>query len=355
MSIAFPSISKHRPIGHFLGCSLPKPFEIDDRPSVVERARHYIEKMDAAVAGDGGHNQTFHVACVLVEKFGLTYEDAIELLLEYNERCDPPWSIDELNHKLVDALAFLEKPAPEILRTDDGYYAPKANPPARPMLRGTLPFTMDDVVALSRARGIPPHGIMLAEKRGFLFKAPWHGADCYGVRDISSNLIELRRMDSQLFPAVPEFNLAPRKSHAIKGSNKSWPLGILESREFPAIALVEGIPDFIFAHYRVAEELARNRVAVVAMLSSAPAIDPVALKHFAGKQVRIFPHLDAAGLRGAKRWSAQIVAAGTSHVDFFSLDRFVQRDGKPVVDLCDLRNLSPQELRNNPKIKRMLP
>lgn len=70
------------------------------RLSLDERARRYVAKLDAAVAGAGGHAATFHVACVLVQGFGLSGSEALPLLREYNLRCDPPWSESELAHKI---------------------------------------------------------------------------------------------------------------------------------------------------------------------------------------------------------------------------------------------------------------
>jgi hypothetical protein len=324
-----------------------------DRADNINRARAYVTKMPGAIAGKGGDKLTFYVACILAEKFKLSYDDMFDLMLEYNERCEPPWSKDEIIHKIECALAQVGKPKAEKLRKPDGVRAARLRPSLKPVLPGTRPFTMDDVVALSRLRRIPPHGIMLAAKRGFLFRIGWHEQECYGVRDASGNLIELRRLDGHDFPAVPSHGIAARKSHAIKGSNKSWPLGILMARDFPAIALVEGIPDFLYAHYRVQEEFARNRVAVVAMLSATPAIDEAALSLFAGKTVRIFPHLDEAGLGGAKKWCRQLIEAGARHVDFFNLSGFKKRDGKQVKDLCDLTALSSDAIKN--QIRNILP
>lgn len=70
---------------------------------LVERARNYVAKMPAAVSGEGGHNATFHVACVLLQGFDLAMSDAASLLAEYNARCTPPWSERELEHKLRQA------------------------------------------------------------------------------------------------------------------------------------------------------------------------------------------------------------------------------------------------------------
>lgn len=74
-----------------------------DAPSVIDRARNYIAKMPAAVSGSGGHNATFHVACVLLQGFDLSMSDAASLLEEFNARCEPPWSERELEHKLRQA------------------------------------------------------------------------------------------------------------------------------------------------------------------------------------------------------------------------------------------------------------
>ncbi len=69
----------------------------------VVRARAYVAKMPHAVAGAGGHNATFAVACRLVHGFGLSDVDAWALLCEFNARCAPPWSDRELRHKLRQA------------------------------------------------------------------------------------------------------------------------------------------------------------------------------------------------------------------------------------------------------------
>ncbi len=71
--------------------------------SSFERARAYVEKMPGAISGAGGHDATFAVACKLVE-FGLSPDDAWLLLCEYNRRCEPAWSENQLRHKLEDAF-----------------------------------------------------------------------------------------------------------------------------------------------------------------------------------------------------------------------------------------------------------
>src|SRR4030095_9103803 len=70
--------------------------------SVIERARRYVATMEPAISGNDGHGTTFHVACVLSWGFALSESDAWTLLCEYNQRCQPPWSEKELQHKLDD-------------------------------------------------------------------------------------------------------------------------------------------------------------------------------------------------------------------------------------------------------------
>lgn len=82
-----------------------KTVVLDENAEVmVRRARAYVATIEPAVSGQAGHNRTFRVACTLVQKFGLTAEQAWPILVEFGERCQPPWSEGELKHKLEDAV-----------------------------------------------------------------------------------------------------------------------------------------------------------------------------------------------------------------------------------------------------------
>jgi hypothetical protein len=362
------------------------PFK-QKNPPACARAGAYVRKVAPAVDGEGGHAQTFHVACLLADKFGLAPEDAWPVLIEYNWRCDPPWTKAELIHKLADAYAKvgvqlseqelngqLQFPDPPKTQVDllTGKMvpvsagickrnsirpggAPVAGLRAKPTLDGMRPLTEKEILELSVLRKIPIEGISYAAQKGFLFAVNWHGQRCFGVKDRSARLIELRRADGQHFPAVPECVLDERKSHAVKNSNKAWPLGILEASNFSHVALVEGIPDFLYAHWRVVLEGAENRVAVIAMLSASPAIYEGACFFFADKTIRIFPHMDIAGVKAAERWQRQLIEYGAKGVDIFDLSDLKQPDGNPVNDLCDLISVSPEELDADPELKLMLP
>src|SRR5690606_3701479 len=72
--------------------------------AAIERARKYLAKVPPAVSGQSGHNTTFHAACVLVCGFMLERQQALGLLAEWNQACQPPWSDRELEHKVDSAL-----------------------------------------------------------------------------------------------------------------------------------------------------------------------------------------------------------------------------------------------------------
>lgn len=74
-----------------------------DMPDTVKRAVDYLKKMSPAIAGQGGHNRTYHAAMICVEGFNLTQAQAVEALHEWNSKCVPPWSESELAHKVRDA------------------------------------------------------------------------------------------------------------------------------------------------------------------------------------------------------------------------------------------------------------
>lgn len=70
---------------------------------LTERIKRYLDKVPPAVAGAGGHNQAFSVACALINGFALSTSEAEPFLREYSARCDPPWSDKEIAHKLQSA------------------------------------------------------------------------------------------------------------------------------------------------------------------------------------------------------------------------------------------------------------
>lgn len=205
------------------------------------------------------------------------------------------------------------------------YPQPPASPPD---LTGYSAGTDEQLIRLSLLRSISVEALKLASERGFLIFGRCFNCEAFGLKDSSGVLAEVRRLDGQLFPA---FNSLPaHKSHTVRGSRKSWPLGLLESTTATSIVLVEGLPDFLAAFDFMLREQKIDEVAPVAMLSASASIDATALQRFSGKHVRLFFHNDEAGVAAAHRWTGQLRAA-TEEIDYFNFSQFPN-----TKDLADL-------------------
>jgi hypothetical protein len=79
----------------------------------IQRARACVAKMPAAVSGRAGHDAAFAVAKVLMHDFALDEKSAYEIFAEFNQRCLPPWTDDEIRHKLRDAAECNRAQAPK--------------------------------------------------------------------------------------------------------------------------------------------------------------------------------------------------------------------------------------------------
>lgn len=84
----------------------------------VRRARAYLEKIPGAVAGSGGHTATYHAVCTAMFGFDLNESETLQLITEYNLRCDPPWSERELAHKIASAAKSSSRPRGYLLLPD---------------------------------------------------------------------------------------------------------------------------------------------------------------------------------------------------------------------------------------------
>jgi len=69
--------------------------------TIIERARLCMATRPPAIEGQGGNGTTFSVASMLVWGFGLEPDEALPLMMEYNTRCEPPWTMRELERMLT--------------------------------------------------------------------------------------------------------------------------------------------------------------------------------------------------------------------------------------------------------------
>lgn len=84
----------------------------------LQRAALWLSKVPPAVSGQSGHSATYTAAVGLVHGFQLSEGDALSLLSNWNQSCQPPWSERELIHKLREAASKSHaKPAGHLLQS----------------------------------------------------------------------------------------------------------------------------------------------------------------------------------------------------------------------------------------------
>jgi hypothetical protein len=80
------------------------------RNTALDRARRFLARTPAAVAGQHGDILTFRICCRLVRGFALSDDEAVQVLREWNARCAPPWSDRELREKVRNARRYGREP-----------------------------------------------------------------------------------------------------------------------------------------------------------------------------------------------------------------------------------------------------
>lgn len=194
--------------------------------------------------------------------------------------------------------------------------------------------TPADFTRLAQLRGIGREGLEWASERGLLWFSTLKDCPAWIITDSERLNAQARRMDGQLWEHIHA------KAWTLFGSWASWPIGIKEAQPFPAIALCEGGPDFLAAHYLALWEQASHHTkrdvgcVPVAMLGASQRIHPDALPLFAGNRVRIFGHEDDEGRAAVDRWARQLEAVGAD-VDAFTFAGLQQVGGETVNDLND--------------------
>jgi hypothetical protein len=83
--------------------------------SVIDRAERYLASVPPAIAGQHGDVHTFRICCRLVRGFALDDDQALHALTEWNARCRPPWSPEELLDKLRRAARYGREPVGGLL------------------------------------------------------------------------------------------------------------------------------------------------------------------------------------------------------------------------------------------------
>lgn len=99
-----------------------------NRPDAFERARMWLAAQPPAIEAQGGSKTLFRVAVGLVRGFGLSDDQALQLIWsEYNPRCQPPWDREAKDgpvHKVRDARQRGQMPFGQLLEQEGTWRAP---------------------------------------------------------------------------------------------------------------------------------------------------------------------------------------------------------------------------------------
>jgi len=175
-------------------------------------------------------------------------------------------------------------------------------------------YSSDEAKQLAKLRALSPVGVEFA---GVYLRTLRFGTCCgypsWFLSDGNKQVCEARRMNGEKFPSFK--NLPERKPHTVKGSKKSFPLGIRPpgrvkiAPDLPCI-LVEGGPDYLAACDVLVES--DQEFLPVSMLGSGMAIHEDALPFFSGRRVLILAHSDenGSGEKGATKWYKQLRKQG---------------------------------------------
>jgi hypothetical protein len=201
-----------------------------------------------------------------------------------------------------------------------------------------------DLERVAELRGVSLPAVALMRDHGVLRFGTVCGLPCWLVTDASRRVAEARRLDGEKFPSLG--SLGERKAHTIKGSSKSWPVGLAlpDHREsyFERVLLVEGSGDLVAAYHFALASAEGQRWLPVALLGANCRISQEALNALRGKSVRLVPHCDAAGLKAAADWGRWLSGSGLRG-DVFTLEGLRRRDGSPVKDLGDCTDLCAED------------
>jgi hypothetical protein len=284
-------------------------------PDGTEKRNSASILKDGMLLHDFRSGKTYNAPALLAEVEGLSLSAAARLFIQLaGVRADDP-------------------PAPVVVRRA----APEAErkKPDLARLRLVLP-SENEILALRKLRHLSAAAVQEASGRGFLRCCDSREGRAWLLRDAAGWVAVARRMDGEAWNCI-----GGAKARLVKGSRAAWPLGIEESLSFPAIAIVEGSPDFLAAFHFILEAGVSDDVAPVAMLGAGLSIDKEVMKFFTGKRVRIFIDDDEAGRMAFARWSGQLALVGCA-VDGFNFSGLIRADGEPVKDLNDCTKISPE-------------
>ncbi len=153
-----------------------------------------------------------------------------------------------------------------------------------------------DFRTLSELRGISEAGLRLAADRGFLRFGRYSGERAWAVVDPAAKSLQFRPLRAGTW-------FGDRKAMCPQGVSTRVPLGLSQLDRAQRIHLMEGGPDFLAAH-QVILALADTQVdswAAIGFLGASIEPSPEACHALTDKDVVIWAHADAPGIKSALR------------------------------------------------------
>ena len=213
------------------------------------------------------------------------------------------------------------------------------------------PAASAEIQKLSLITKVSQRALQEAHARGLLFFTKANRTPVYVVGDVTNTILGACRLDGKDFKGQAK---GCKTMLFFDNVVPGWPVGIVEASDYPVIALVEGVPDFLAAFQICELEGMLDRVAPVTIHSTYPPIYFEALPRFRGKRVIIFARADSDGPKAAAMWAMQLqpYAASVQVIDFSD---FSQPGNKSLHEMKDAHaanyKLNPEEWRLLPAPK----
>ena len=130
-----------------------------DIPANIERAIEWLERGAApAIEGANGDATAYKTAC-RVREFGVSEAMALTLMAEHwNERCAPPWSLEEIKRKVENAYTYATEPVGSATPQAGFSGIAKIEGLAKATLDGVTPFQFGNMM---KPECIPPRAWVL--------------------------------------------------------------------------------------------------------------------------------------------------------------------------------------------------
>ena len=146
---------------------------VADAPDAIyEAAFDWLAGQPGAVEGQGGDAHTFAVACGLRDR-GVSQQQAVELLLGWNEKCSPPWTTAELQAKVRNAYRYAQNEAASRVAVPADFPVVDAAPAQKP--RSKVRRLAEFASSEAKGPGYVIKGLLQRRSYACVYGAPGEG------------------------------------------------------------------------------------------------------------------------------------------------------------------------------------